>query len=111
MKSLSHHINRVKSQPHHVRKRVAFGTAFAVAAFVGAAWAGTSLATGAFALHDTSSFGNPGPQPALATAPSGATGLAAADSAFAPAAQPAHIEIVDVKKAPPPAAAPTSIPF
>jgi hypothetical protein len=115
MRPLSHHIHKVKAQPHHIRKRVAFASAFIAAAFVGVIWAGASLATGAFALKDTSSFAtSAGDTAGVAVSGSGAPsadGLAAAAAATDPSSQPASIEIVDAKPAPAPAAQPTSIPF
>lgn len=54
MKTVSQHIAHIKSQPHHIRKRVAFGAAFAGTAVIAFAWLAVSLGTGSFALKDTS---------------------------------------------------------
>ena len=50
MRTISDHIERVKSQPHHVRERVAFGLAGLVTAIIGIVWLGVSLASGSFAI-------------------------------------------------------------
>ena len=54
MKTISQHIEHIKSKPHHIRKRVAFGTAFAGTAVIALVWLVSSVGTGAFALKNTS---------------------------------------------------------
>ena len=70
MKILLKHIDRIKEKPHHVRKQVAFAAAGTITALIAISWVATSLATGAFALKDTS----------FADATGGSTGLAASGS-------------------------------
>lgn len=54
MKTVFDHINHIKGKPHHVRKRIAFGTAMGGTALIALLWAGLSLSTGAFVIHPTS---------------------------------------------------------
>jgi len=51
MRTVSEHLDRVRERPHHVRRRIAFGTAGLLAGAIGLLWLGTSLATGAFAIQ------------------------------------------------------------
>ncbi len=112
MKPLSHHINNVRSQPHHIRKQVAFGTAFVIAALIGIVWAGASLATGTFALKESSfadaSAASVAP---VAVAPSAAELAASPAEADTAASEPAHIVIVDAPQPTAPAPEATVIPF
>ena len=118
MKTVFDHIERVKGQPHHVRKRVAFGTAFAGTAVIALVWLVSSVGTGVFALKDTSfAQSTGGDVPAVSSnngshpADSGIAGAAAAP-ALENGSVPARIQIIDatstmsVKKA-----EPTTIPF
>jgi len=50
MRTLSDHIENIKSKPHHVRKKITFTLAGTGAGLVGLVWLGTSLASGAFAI-------------------------------------------------------------
>lgn len=111
MKTLAHHIKTVKAQPHHIRKQVAFATAFVAVAAVGVIWAGVSLATGAFAIQGSSFAESTGANGAVATAPTTDAALLASPAAANDASQPAQIEVVDAPPAVTPAAAPTTIPF
>ena len=54
MKTIFEHIERVKGQPHHIRKRVAFGSAAIGTAVIAFMWLSVSIGTGTFALKDTS---------------------------------------------------------
>lgn len=112
MKSLSHHINTVKSQPHHIRKQVAFVAAAGCAVLIGIIWAGASLATESFALHG-SSFADAVGASGAAKVGAGVqrNTLLAAPAAASGEASPAHIEIVDKPVVTPPASEPTVIPF
>jgi len=95
MKTVFEHVDYVKGQPHHVRKRVAFGVATGVSALVALVWIAGSLATNAFAIQG-STFAMSGEQETVATTSAlGDTGLAGAAAAVQDANAPAHIEIVD----------------
>lgn len=98
MKTIFDHIERVKKQPHHVRKRVAFGAAYAATGLIAVVWLGTSLSSGAFALHDSNfaaaEAGAGNERVAGNAAPQQLAGAAAALRGVA-ANAPAHIEIVD----------------
>jgi hypothetical protein len=114
MKTLSHHINTVKAQPHHVRKRVAFAAAFVTAAVIALIWLGASLATGAFAIKGSNFAEANGTPSIVATTPSGTSLTAAAAEAGNSGSQPAGIQIVDGNGSQPaaaPASQPTSISF
>jgi hypothetical protein len=112
MKPISHHINKVKAQPHHIRKQVAFATAFIVAAVIGAIWAGASLITGAFAIQGSTFAESTGAEPTVATVP-GNSSLAASPAEAGQQSQAPGIEIVNGNQTPAaaPAATPTVIPF
>src|SRR5581483_5311529 len=53
--AIVHHIERIRSKPHHVRERIAFGIAAAITAFVSVIWFGTLAATGQLSLAPTTS--------------------------------------------------------
>ena len=95
MKNVFEHIEYVKGQPHHIRKRVAFSAAVGVTAVIAIIWLTSSLATGAFAIRGNS-FDEQTP-----AVPNGATNtntnLAGAAAALPPSSAnvPAHIEIID----------------
>jgi hypothetical protein len=97
MKPLSHHVNKVKAQPHHIRKRVAFMAAFATAAVIALIWAGASLATGAFAIKGSNFAESTGAETTSGIATNGSNTDLTASAAEAGNAgsQPAGIEIVD----------------
>lgn len=97
MKTVREHITYVRSKPHHIRKRVAFGAAAAGTAFIALIWLAASLQTGAFALKDASFA-----QSAAAVAPvivsndAAFPNIAGAAAATSPTASaPAYIEIID----------------
>ncbi len=114
MKTVFEHIEYVKGQPHHIRKRVAFSAAAGVTALIALTWLGGSFATGAFAIRS----GNPSAEQPTAAAASNDTNnsLAGAAAALPPSSGnvPAHIEIVDTTAAAAPSqkqAEQTVIPF
>ena len=115
MKTIFDHIERVKGKPHHVRKRVAFGTAAALTAVVALAWLVGTVGSGTFALKPTSFADSAGVAGAVTTSSSnGSQGLAGAAAApvLNDASAPAHIEIVDTApKTPAKKAEQTVIPF
>lgn len=93
------HIEHVKTQPHETRRRVAFGTATIISGFIALVWLAGSLATGAFALKESSDVANAGQEAVITVAPDGTpvAGLAGAAAALKAPDAPAHIEIVDTK--------------
>ncbi len=114
MKNIFDHIERIKGKPHHVRKQIAFGTATAVSAFIALVWLVGSVATGAFAIQETSFAVNTAQANTVATtSASGDQGLAGAAAAVQDANAPAHIEIVDTNPTAPAKSTPTQtiLPF
>lgn len=96
MKSLTEHIEHVKTKPHHVRKRVAFGVAGGVTGLIGLVWLAGSLSFGLFAIKDHNFAESTGAVPVITTSNAPDTSkLAGAASAFTTGSQTAHIEIVD----------------
>lgn len=110
MKAILKHIERVKGKPHHVRKQVAFAAAGTITALIAVSWIAGSLATGAFALKDTSFADSAGGNAGLA-AGSESENLAGAASAFGTPSAPAKIEIIDAASSTGTKAEPTIIPF
>jgi hypothetical protein len=115
MKTIFEHIKTVQAKPHHIRKRVAFTTAGAVAGLIAVVWLVGSVSTGVFALKPTS-FAQSTEGPAVTVVGENDTGSAGlAGAAAAPAVQdanaPAHIDIVDVAATSSPQAQQTTIPF
>lgn len=101
MKTILRHIERVKEQPHHVRKQIAVAAAASGAALIALVWLVGSVATGAFSIRENIAR----PPSSAASGVSGNQGLAGAGAAAAlPPAEntPARIEIID---ATPPASA------
>ena len=102
MKTILNHIERIREQPHQVRKQVAFATAAALTACVALIWLVGSLATGAFAIKG-SSFAA-GAEEGNATLTDGAESQLAGAGAAAALPQsksaPAHIEIIDSSPSP-----------
>lgn len=98
MKGIRHHVERVRAQPHHVRKRVTMVAAGTIAGLIGLGWLGGSLAAGAFALNPTSFQQALNPtQPSFATTTPDSSNLAGAAAAFDQKQQsePAHIVIIN----------------
>ena len=100
MRTIFDHIERVKGQPHHIRKQVAFGAAGGATALIALVWFVHAISTGAWAIKDTSFADISGQDNIVTTGAdngnqdlSGATAAAAA--AFTNTSAPAHIEIVD----------------
>ncbi len=95
MKTISDHIDYVKGQPHHVRKRVAFGAAAGVSTLIALVWLVGGVATGSFAIQG-STFATATQANAVATTSAfDNRGLAGAAAGVQDADAPAHIEIVD----------------
>ncbi len=111
MKSLFEHIEYVKGQPHHIRKKVVIGASAGIAGVIALVWLTGSFATGSFAISG-SSFDTPAP----AQGSTASSALAGAASALPQTGDsvPAHIEIVDSSSstsAKPPQTQQTVIPF
>lgn len=113
MKSLAHHVRTVKAQPHHVRKQVAFATAFIVAAVIALMWAGASFATNAFAIKGSSFAEASGAETTSGAVTGSNTSLtASAAEAGQGTKQAPGIQIVDgTSAASAPTKQPTTIPF
>ncbi len=106
------HIERLRGKPHHVRKQIAYGGAFAISAVIGILWFGVSLASGSFALHPTSFAEATAGRATVAETGGGGEGVLAGAAASLSGAAPAPaIEVVDVAPAPAPAPEATVIPF
>lgn len=104
MKTVFEHIEHVKGQPHHVRKRIAFATATFGAALVALVWLVSSIGTGAFAVQGSSFADIRGQGSVEATdsannndsgTNSANSGIAGAAAALESSSAPARIEIVD----------------
>lgn len=100
MKTLSHHINTLKGQPHHIRKQVAMGGALGFAVLIGLIWLGANLATNSFMIQGSSFADASTKHDTLVKVPAGSDSLAGAAAAGDQSNQAAHIEIVDTKPAP-----------
>jgi len=114
MRTVFQHIDRVRERPHHVRSRIAFGTAGVIAAAIGVVWLGTSLATGAFAIQGATFADANGAAPLKVAETGSGTGVAAVavgTTASEPVSAP--IEVIPVTPKPTTKAAPgpTVIPF
>ncbi|MBI2409485.1 hypothetical protein HYV30_00370 [Candidatus Kaiserbacteria bacterium] len=112
MKNLRHHIEEVRSKPHHVRKQVTLAAAGAGTGLIALVWFAGSVATGSFAI-EPSSFADAGKLPVIERGERGNEGIAGAAAALPSGDIPAHIEIVDAASSTvrTPSAGPTTIPF
>lgn len=113
MQRVFDHIDRIKEQPHHIRRQIAFTVAFGVAALIGLVWLMGSLAMGSFALGNTNFADATGAAPVQSSGGPDNSQLAGA-AAAAPntgAAAPAHIEIIDASTSTAPQPEQTVIPF
>ena len=116
MKTIFDHIEYVKGQPHHIRKKVVFATAGGMTAVIALVWFVGTLSSGVFAIQGSNFADSTGAESATATGDttSNNAGLAGAGAAVeSDPNAPAHIEIIDsspvansTKKA-----QPTVIPF
>lgn len=111
MQALFDHIDTVKTKPHHVRRKVAFGAAAVIAGMVGLLWLGISLSTGVFAIRGSSFAESTGAVPSAGVPHT--SQLAGSAAAFpSEETAPAHIQIVDTTSASSaPAPEQTVIPF
>ncbi|MDD2657558.1 MAG: hypothetical protein PHD04_02770 [Candidatus Pacebacteria bacterium] len=94
MKTIFEHIEYVKGQPHHIRKRVVFGLAGGITAIIAFVWLAGSLATGAFAIRGSSAGAAAAPEANGSSDTSGLAGAAAALPSVS-ADAPARIDIID----------------
>ncbi len=99
MKKISKHIAYLKSKPHHVRKRIAFGTAATITTLIGVLWFGASFSSGSYAITGSNfaqSTGSSTVAPVVHSAEN-TNKLAGVAAAFYSSEQtkPAHIEIID----------------
>lgn len=99
MKNLFEHIEYVKTKPHHIRKRVAFGAATFGSAFIALVWFVGSYVSNSFAIAGSNFAMGTEQDNAIVKVnaagdaiPSGIAGTAAA---LPSASAPAHIEIID----------------
>jgi hypothetical protein len=104
MKTVFEHIDYVKGQPHHIRKRVAYATAACGTGVIAIVWFASSLATGAFAIKG-SNFADAAAKDAAAPvvtteATSQLAGAGAAAALLQTVDAPAHIEIVNATPEP-----------
>ncbi len=97
MKTVFQHIEHVKGQPHHIRKRIAFTAATVGAGIIALIWLVSSATTGAFAVKGSSFADSVGQGSVEATASTDTSGIAGAAAApiLENASAPARIEIID----------------
>jgi hypothetical protein len=97
MKTIAQHIEHVRRQPHHVRKRVAFGTAGILTGIVALAWFAINLTIGTFAIKGSNFAQSTGQEsPTVVAADSGnSANLAGAAAVVVDQSAPARIQIVD----------------
>lgn len=102
MKTIFDHIERVKAQPHHIRKQVAFAAAAAGTVFIALVWFTGSLVTGAFSISNGNSFATSASEQNAAQENTADQNLAGAGAAaiLPDADAPARIEIIDASSAP-----------
>lgn len=98
MKNIKEHLDTLHAKPHHVRKRIAFVSAFSGAALIGLLWFGVSLSAGTYAITGSNfaqSTGAVGESPAVNAGPASGSQVAGAAGAFGSAPQAAHIQIIN----------------
>lgn len=94
--ALIHHIENLRAKPHHVRERIAFGTAAGITAVVAMVWVTTLAATGTFSLASNVPTDDGATQTAIAQTQSGFSQLVGSAGAAlgAPTTSPS-LRIVD----------------
>ncbi|MBI4065837.1 hypothetical protein HY412_01420 [Candidatus Kaiserbacteria bacterium] len=96
MDKLFKHIEKIKGQPHNIRKQIAFGAAFAGTAVIALIWLVSTVGSGTFALKPTSFADSVGGGEAIVVSgDSSVSGIAGAASAVEDKNAPARIEIID----------------
>lgn len=91
MRSVVRHIEKIREQPHNVRKQIAYTYAGIGTGIIAIVWLGASLATGAFLIRDSSLTREASDSGVTA----GASQMAGAAAALPSAAAPSVITIVD----------------
>lgn len=96
MKTIFQHIEHAKARPHHERRRITVVAASVVAVVIGVAWAGSSLATGGFAIQGSDFAESVGAKPVIVKTPDGNAQVAgAAEALDQKKGDTARIEIID----------------
>ncbi len=98
MRRIIHHVNRVKEQPHHIRKKVAFSVAGGATGLVALVWLSASLATNSFAIQGSQFADAVGQEPVEKVGPDGSQ-LAGAAAALSGEDDSPRIQIVNVTPA------------
>lgn len=115
MKTIFHHIERAKGKPHHVRRRLALGSAAGIAGFVGLVWFTHQAVTNGFAIQPNNFAETAHKSAAVVVYDPSTAAQVAAGAAALPARAPAHVEVVtaDATSSAPstPAKEETIIPF
>ena len=118
MATITHHINRLKEQPSHIRERVAFGVSGGVTALVAIGWLVAMSSSGSFTLATKSVAESVRPPDNVATSLSESGSgikslLGAAGEAFGASSAPSAIKVVDTNTSPAPESetSATVIPF
>ncbi len=114
MATLTHHLERARAQPHHVRKQMTFIIALGVTALIALLWIIYALTSGAFAIQGTSFAESAAGASDTASAASGRDSFLASPFGAGSASQePATLEVVGGSDAAAtgPAASPKVIPF
>lgn len=119
MATLTHHIDRLKEKPSHVRERVAFGISGGVTALVAIGWLVAMSSSGAFSIATKSVANSVSPTAdvtkSFTQGSSNATELlGAASAAFGGQTAASEIKVVDTGStatAPASASSATVIPF
>jgi hypothetical protein len=100
MKNFSDHLKHIQGKPHHVRKRIAFGTAMGGTVVIALVWIGVSLSTGVFAIHPATFAQSTGGN--IQSSGTDTSNQNLAGAAAAPTTQnsgPAQIQIIDTSSA------------
>lgn len=66
MRTLSHHVDRLRAKPHATRRQIALASAFGISAFIALLWFVGVVATGTFNIQGTSFAESTGQEPSLA---------------------------------------------
>lgn len=120
MASLTHHVNKLKEQPSHVRERVVLGVSGGITVFVAVGWMMAMSSSGAFSLA-TNSIAESVRPPESVTSSVTQTGeglsslLGAASAALGNPSQASAITVVETHTSSTlenqPASSSTSLPF
>jgi hypothetical protein len=113
MQRIIRHVEKVREQPHHIRKQVAFGAAGAITGLIALVWVGISLSMGAFAIEGSDFAKSTGQSTdGLTTSAPGNTNLAGAAAALE-SEEASEIEVVPTSTptTTKPTVEPTTIPF